>query len=145
MDADKSKENQDVVAVIPGPKPRAVTYAVQILYASIALGVGTFFVEWLMFQNIPIDFFEMFFFAFIGWWLGLWWIYKVDQGRNWARVLLLILYLLNIPMFIHSFMDLFPYSMILDMLGLTGFVLQTVAYIMLFSRNAHLWFCPPKS
>jgi hypothetical protein len=145
MDADKSKENQDVIAVVLSPKPKSITHAVRILYATVALSVGTFYLEWLLFQNTQIDFFEMFFFLFFGCGLTLWSIYKVDQGRNWARVLLLILYLLNIPMFIHSFMDLFSYSMILDMLGLTGFVLQAVAYIMLFSRDAHLWFCPPKS
>ena len=145
MDAESSKENQDAIAAVANSKPAVVTYAVRMLYTSVALSVATFFSEWLVFQNVPIDFFEMFFVMFVGWWLSLWCIYKVGQGRNWARILLLVLYLLNIPMFIHGLMDLYPYSIILVVLALAGFVLQAIAYIMLFSRNAYLWFRPPES
>jgi hypothetical protein len=78
MGADNSKDDQDTIAVVTGAKPKVVTYAVRILYTSVALSGVIFYLEWAIFQNAQVDFFAMFFFAFICCWLTLWWIYKID-------------------------------------------------------------------
>jgi hypothetical protein len=77
-----------------------------------------------------------------GWLFYLWLTFKINDGANWARIVYLVLFLLDIISFVHSLLDLFSLSLILDILVLAGFGLRAAAFIMLFSPGAQSWFRP---
>jgi hypothetical protein len=75
----------------------------------------------------------------------VWQIYYIDLGRNWARILFLVLFLLGIPMWISSVFRLYRLSFILEALTVVIFVIEVVALALLFGRDARPWFGCVKS
>jgi len=115
-------------------KPPIVVKAIWLLCVSL----GIIFVAslWLAFHNLIAS--QPGFFSLL---IMAWLTHKTNQGRNWARITFLVLYivgtLISIPMLFmvpHSIVDVGVY--------IIQAVLQLAALIMLFSQNARPWFRP---
>jgi hypothetical protein len=116
----------------PIEKPTAVTRAIWLMCVSL----GILFVASLLiaFQN-PIASQPGFFSLLIMAWLT----HKTNQGRNWARITFLVLYLVGTVISIPAFF-MAPHSTIDVGVFIIQAALQAVALFMLFSRDARPWF-----
>jgi len=66
-------------------------------------------------------------------------VYKIFKGRNWARIIYLVFYVLGVILSIHS-LARFHHSFPLVVLMLVGFAAQAVALVLLFTGNGRMWF-----
>ena len=78
-------------------KPASVSSAIKLLYATLAIGALRSVLEWSH-QTQAVSsgfvlFVMLFTFAFL-----VWLIYKIDRGRNWARITFLVFFILGVPM-----------------------------------------------
>ena len=124
-------------------KPAAIERAVCFLYLHVATGVAGFFWEWFVFKDSlfkQTDPFGPFLFLIIESLFMLWLTWKIDEGFNWARIAYLVLFFIGIPFYLIGLLRFFPYSIVLNGLSLAGCTMDVAAVIMLFSRDARLWF-----
>jgi hypothetical protein len=124
-------------------KPAIVQRAVNLLYLSAAISVACFLLE-CSFPS-PVDLGVRAFCFLIGLAFVVWQIYYIDQGRNWARLIFLVLFLLSIPIYVSSLSRMFKLSLLLDGLSLANYIIDIVALVFLFSRKARAWFRSVKS
>jgi len=66
----------------------------------------------------------------------------IGRGRNWARITLLVFFLLGLPLSILPLIRSFTNSPISGVLGLAQVILQIVAIVFLFQQEASAWFKP---
>jgi len=72
-------------------------------------------------------------------------IYKIYQRRNWARITLLVLFILGIPLSIQPVMQSFAQHPLLGLLQLVQAMLQIGAIILLFVKPSRDWFTSQRS
>ena len=113
-------------------KPAIVTRAIWLLCVS--LGILFLGSLWLAFHN-PIASQPGFFSLLIMAWLT----HKTNQGRNWARITFLVLYLVGTLVSVPA-LFMAPHSIVDVGVFIIQAILQVVALIMLFGRNARPWF-----
>ena len=119
-------------------KPASVSSAIKLLYATLAIGALRSVLEWShQTQAVSSGFVMLFTFAFL-----VWLIYKIDRGRNWARITFLVFFILGVPMSVLPLLQSLAYYPVSGVLGLLQVVLQTVALFMVFGRCARPWFRP---
>jgi hypothetical protein len=126
-------------------QPAAVAKAVTLLYTSLAIGVVHFllFAYWTL--NLPVDHGLLAMGTLISFAFTFWLIYNINEGRNAARVVLLVMFLVWLPFHIRGLIRVFSFSFICDGLILTGDALQIFALTLLFSHHARPWFHPLKT
>ena len=66
-------------------------------------------------------------------------IWKIGQGRNWARITYLVLFILGVPMTIYSYL-ISAISTLSIILGIAGAIVQIIALIFLFQKQSSDWF-----
>jgi len=86
--------------------------------------------------------------------LGLWWlistlsfsllfiiflVWKIEQGRNWARITYLVLFVLGVPFIIYVYLTS-EVSAFLIILGIVGMIMQIIALVFLFQKPSSDWF-----
>jgi len=124
-------------------RPHKVSTAITMLWIVIAVGVisSTFNFSssleianasglglgWLIFTL----YFTFLFLAFFIW--------KIGQGRNWARITYLVLFILGVPFIIYSYLTS-EVSTLSIILGIAGMILQIVALVFLFQKSSSNWF-----
>lgn len=120
-------------------RPLAVARAVNCLWASLGLGlVKTIFdMQHLSAQATPA-FTNFILLAVFG--ITALFIYKMAQGRNWARITYLVLTALGLLPWLP--MAEFARSPVLGAFSALQFGLQALALCLLFTRPAKLWFKP---
>ena len=125
----------------PNPKPVVVTIATRMLYSTLAIGVIRCSLEWSRLTQVtsPVLIFISMTFT-LG--IMLWLTYKMDNGRNWARITFLVLCILGVPFAVLPLLRSLSNSPISGALGLAQVALQLAALIFLFRRDARLWFRP---
>jgi len=121
-------------------QPFVVARAVRLLYLSIAVSVVNFILEGSIITGV--DILGAFFFSIFVWSAMAWLSHKTGEGYNWARIALFIWFLFGLLFWIQGLRRFFSFSIILDVLSFTTVVLQAVAFVMLFSREARSWFRP---
>jgi hypothetical protein len=72
--------------------------------------------------------------------LILWLIRSIGLAKKWARVVLLVLYILGVAIFPWSLLPLFHASMLLGVLLVFEALLNLLALIFLFSKESTRWF-----
>lgn len=77
---------------------------------------------------------------FISYALSLYLIFLVGQGKNWARWLLVMIFIGCIPLTILPFFDLISEIHVDSLLGLGQLVLYAMGLILLFQRRSRRWF-----
>ena len=123
----------------PPTKPDIVTKATKMLFLGLAIGPFRSLLAWSHISQMEFLWAVILTMA-LTLAIMIWLIYKMDQGRNWARIALLILFLLEGPFSILPLVRLLSDAPISATLGLIQFVIKTVAFFMLFSVNARSWF-----
>jgi hypothetical protein len=121
-------------------KPSSIVAAKNILYAQLFLGMLTWAIGWWTTninasapaQSIVILVVTVGIMFFLIKCIGL--------GRKWARVVLLVLFLLGLAVYPWTFMALLKASMLVGVLSLLQTILEIVALLYLFSRDSTQWF-----
>jgi hypothetical protein len=136
-------------------KPPAVRQAVNLLYASLVVtaiqgALAIYFVYEGMGKDGPTHAFVGFI-SLIGVMAITWFfIAKVSDGRNWARVVLLIAWLITLPFLLVNFAQakmVFPegWSGVSVVLTVAVSLIQLVALILIFTPEASRWFARCKA
>ena len=128
--------------IIPTTRPKNVQLAVTILYVTLGLGVISGVLQMLtharsigvggvvsrMFTTLVV-FVVM---AFV--------VMMVGRGRNWARMALVVLFLVGVLPSIIPLIRFFATHPISGLLGLAQLVLQIAAFVFLFQPDSSQWF-----
>jgi hypothetical protein len=115
-------------------KPAIVTKAICIICVS--LGIVLVSSLWLSFHNFIAA--QSGFFTLL---IMAWLTHKTNQGRNWARITFLVLYIIGSVIAIPAFLT-DPHLTIDIGIFIIQTILEAAALIMLFSRDARPWFKP---
>ena len=120
-------------------RPRSVTKAVQFLASALAIGLlnaiftlvqRTTGIPMLVVLIIVIAFFGLLFFL----------VMKISAGRNWARIIWLILVLCNVPFAVLAYPEAVRRNVISGTLSIIIVILQLIGTCLLFTKNSNLWF-----
>jgi hypothetical protein len=121
-------------------KPLSIVAAKNILYADLFLSIITWAVaRWAtaIFATTPVQSVIMLI-VILGITYGL--IKCIGLGMRWARLLLLVLFLLELAFLVWAHAALFNANMLITVLCLLQLSLQVIALYYLFSRNSTQWF-----
>lgn len=113
-------------------KPKPLIVAVWMLLLSVfILGPISLILDWDHIISLgPIR--QMITFQFITIAVMSWLIFKISQGRNWARIIFLILFILGALPGVLIIFDKFEYSMLLGMVSFAQVILQLMAVSLIF-------------
>jgi len=136
-------------------KPPVVRQAVNLLYASLVViavqgALAIYFVHENMGKDGPTHAFAGFI-ILIGV-LAITWFFiaKASDGRNWARIVLLIFWLIEVPFLLVNFAQakmMFPagWSGVSVVLMAAGSLIELVALVLIFTPEASRWFARCKA
>jgi hypothetical protein len=124
--------------------PSNVARFEQLMYLSLGIGViaSTLSWSWNVAQAAAMGgasfvlFVQVFVLAFMV--LMIW--LTARRRKNWARWLLLILALLGLPAYVHIFGRMMSAGFLAGLLSSVQFVVQAIAFVLLFTGNAPDWF-----
>jgi hypothetical protein len=120
-------------------RPRAVARAVQFLASALAIGLlnsivtlvqRTSGIPMLIVLIIVIAFFSLLFVLVI----------KISAGRNWARIIWLVLVLCNSPFAILAYPEAVRKSVVSGTLSIIIVILQLIGTALLFTKSSNPWF-----
>lgn len=119
-------------------RPASVAIAVKLLYATLALGLLQFA---LRFQTVDRTVSTVALIAEVTG-LGFEWflINRISNRRNWARITLLVLFVLLIPSSVLSFLSSAFVTATPIVLPSTVTLFEIIALVMLFTKSANAWF-----
>ena len=129
--------------VPPGPlfhKPASIVAANNILYAGLFLNILTWALgRWTttIYATRPVQSAAILI-AMLGITFAL--IKCIGLGMKWARVVLLVLFLLGVAVFPWTLLVLLKASIVVAVLSLLQAILQIIALYFLFSRASTQWF-----
>jgi hypothetical protein len=121
-------------------KPASIVAAKNILYAGLFLSILTWALgRWTttMYTPAPVQS-VVILIVIVGVTFGL--IKCIGLGMKWARVVLLVLFLLGLAVLPWTFVAVLKASMLVAVLSLLQTILQIVALYFLFSRASTQWF-----
>ena len=120
-------------------KPIETTRAIEFLYLSLGIGIVKSLLDFSHLSSKTSAVFTLsvliFTFAFL-----IFLIIKISGGRNWARIVFLIFFLLGVPLAIPLYLEEFRKNVFLGSLSSIQVILQVAALILLFMKNSNLWF-----
>ena len=120
-------------------RPKETTLAIQLLYASLAIGLiravfgltqRTSGAALVLTALIVISVFA----------LGFFLIWKISAGRNWARIILLVLVLINLPFAVLANISELKRVVWSGALSILIEVILWIGTYLLFTRNSNHWF-----
>ena len=120
-------------------KPKSVSLAVNLSWASLVLGVVKIIVD----SNGPTHQSPLIFVAFvliITSALIVFLIFKISAGKNWARITLLVFFLLGMVPEIFIVLTEFARSAIVGIISVAQVLLQVYALFLLFTKPGSEWF-----
>jgi len=120
-------------------QPSIVAAAVRLLYATLAIGLVRSLIESSRLAEASSVGFVLFNVFAV---LGLLWllIHLISRGRNWARITILVFFVLGVPMSILPLIQSLKHNPISGILGLVQIVMQVVALVFLFQGESSAWF-----
>jgi len=121
-------------------KPASIVAAKNILYAVLFLGILTWALGWwttAMYVRAPAQS-VVILVVTVGITFAL--IKYIGLGMKWARVVLLVLFLLGLVVYPWTFMAMLKASMLVAVLSLFQSILEMIALYFLFSRTSTQWF-----
>lgn len=123
----------------PAARPIEVARAVQLLTSALVLGLIASTVRlWSQVSGTTLLLALLMLVAFLTVFFYL--IRKISAGRNWARILLLVLVLLGTPFAIPSYIAELHTNVLPGALSIVIIILQVIATILLFTKNSNRWF-----
>ncbi len=132
---------QDQARSVTAVRPAAIGWATGLLWASLAIGVVKTPLNWAYFTSRTSAAFTIctaiFTFAILGFL-----IWKLGQGRNWARIVFLVLFLFGIVPYLFVVRSEFARSLASGTLSIVQFVPQAVGLFLIFTSPGKQWFQP---
>lgn len=120
-------------------KPVEVTRAVQLLYASLGIGLVKSIVDFGRISSqssVGLTLFIM----LVTFGLLFFFIWKISDGRNWARIVFLVLFLLGLPFSVPLYLEEFGRNIFLGSLSVIQVLIQLIATYLMFKKSSSLWF-----
>jgi hypothetical protein len=120
-------------------RPRTVATAVQFLSAAVVIGLlNAIYTLIQRVAGLPMLSALVIVIAFFG--LLFFLVMKISAGRNWARIIWLILVIGNVPFAILAYPQAVRANVISGTLSIIIVLLQVIGTILLFTGNSNLWF-----
>ncbi len=128
---------------VPVLKPVVVRRAIGLLWASLAIGALKTPLNWAYLTSRASGAFNAFVIIFT-FAVTAFFIWKIDQGKNWARIVFLVLFLLGVVPFVFIVRSEFARSPASGLLSTLQFGLQAVAFFLIFTSPGKEWFQPDR-
>lgn len=77
--------------------------------------------------------------------IGAFFIYKIFTGRNWARIVFLIFFIIGLAFAAPTAIGLLSMFPVMGMLNLIGLAARVVALVLLFTAASNQWFQQPST
>ncbi len=119
----------------------AIRRAIGLLWASLAIGVVKTALDWGYLTSRASAAFTAFVLIFT-FAISAFFIWKTDQGKNWARIVLLVLFLLGIVPYLFIVRSEFARAPASGILSTGQAVLQAIGLFLIFSNPGKEWFQP---
>ena len=120
-------------------RPKEVTRAVQFISASFAIGgIRAVFVLAQKVSGANFLFAILLLLLFLG--ICFLFVSKIAAGRNWARIILLVLLVIGLPLAIPGYIAELRTSLLPGSLSIIVAILQVVGTYLLFTKNSNQWF-----
>lgn len=120
-------------------KPQPVVTAVNLLWASLAVGLVKMLMDFSNLSGVApalfTNFILIFTFALIAFL-----IFKISVGRNWARITFLVMFIIGVLPTLPIVLGEFSRSAILGALSVAQIGLQVSALFLLFTQPGSSWF-----
>jgi len=120
-------------------KPKAVEIAVLVLWLTLALGLVMSVVR-ISHTSLPVSSTLVYSILIISFAFSALCIYKISRGRNWARIIYLILLLLGMFKTVPSLILAIEHAPFSGSLSATVVAAQLVAMAFLFTGSSNGWF-----
>jgi hypothetical protein len=120
-------------------KPVEIKRATDLLWVSLAIGLVKIPIDWAHLTSQASAAFNTFVIIFTLV-LSAFFIWKIGQGRNWARIVLLVLFLLGMVPYIFIVRGEFARSLASGTISAVQLGLQTVAFFLIFTSPGTEWF-----
>lgn len=129
-------------------RPRTVTLALRLMWAALAISAVNVVLGWnTMFDlaEIPAEvraFVKVFamLVMVLSFTAYVWIVWKMGEGRNWARIVLLIFQLLSLVA--NPFSQLPKQGVLVGSIGILAFVMEVAAIVLMFLPASREWFQP---
>lgn len=130
-------------------RPGKVSTALYLLWIALFVGIiaSAFnFSSSLEIANAPPGFGlgVVIFILCFGFLLSAFFIWKIGQGRNWARITYLVLFILGIPVVIYTLLTI-KVSTFLIIMQIAHTIVSLVALVFLFQKQSSDWFKSTKN
>lgn len=123
----------------PVTRPSQVTRAVQLLTSGFVIGfIAATIRLWGHVPMLSLVLGLLLLLAFLS--LCFWLIRKIAAGRNWARIVLLVLMILGTPFAIPAYIAEARVNVVPGVLSVIIVVLQVIATVLLFLKPSNRWF-----
>lgn len=120
-------------------RPKETTSAIQFLYASLAIGlIRAVFGLTQRVSGAALILAALIVIAVFA--LGFFLVWKISAGRNWARIILLVLVLINLPFAVLANVSELKRSVLSGAFSILIEVILWIGTYLLFTRNSNLWF-----
>ena len=120
-------------------RPQAVTSAIQFLFVSLAIGlIRALFGLTQRSSGAALILAALIVLAFFA--LGFFLVLKISMRRNWARIILLALVLVNFPFAVLANVAELKRNILSGVISLIIEVILWIGASLLFTRNSSLWF-----
>ena len=120
-------------------KPREVNWAISLFWASLAVGPIKMAVQWTYLRSLgPTLFIALVLIITIA--VLSFFVWKTDQGKNWARITFLVLFVFGLPFSLSLLRAEFSRSTVSGILSLLQVIMQGMGLWLLFTTPGRNWF-----
>jgi len=119
--------------------PEKVILAIRLFYLIIGIGIVRLVSTVVRHWNVRTPDFIILS-KLIIWSVSLFFVYKVSKGKNWARWIMVIIFIIAIPLAILPTISSLSHTIIPNLLGLSQVALYVWAILLLFQSTATAWF-----
>jgi len=120
-------------------KPPKVVLAVKFFYLVVGIGIIRAVMTIIRHADVRSPYF-LIFTKLIIYTFSLFLIYQLSKGSNWARWLLLVIFIIAIPLTILPVFVTFSHNPVDALLGFLQIALYIIGMVFLFNRSSSSWF-----
>ena len=123
-----------------GERPEEATRAVALLWITLVIQAAGLAFIWRLFRLFgPIDYMVAGIIT-ATWVINAFLVAMIERGLNWARITVLVLFLLALPFLVFSIVATWKMSQLAAGSATLQVALQAIAMVMLFGRASRQWF-----
>jgi uncharacterized membrane protein len=119
-------------------RPKEATLAIKLLFASLGIGLLRGLAGLMLKPSGAMILAALIVIAIFT--LGFFMVWKISAGRNWARIILLVLVVINLPFAALANVAELKRSVLSGALSIIIEVLIWIGTYLLFTKNSNLWF-----